>query len=164
MAPVDSQTVERWEGAELRAPFDRGEKAVEHPRDLVGRGASDPGDLNRCMAAPVVSARVGLNGHEWANRQLAHQGIGYEALDNGFFACDDAETLQTICDSFSAGHIETFFRKWLRRLPHPFTAEDRKADFRYELSILQHPPPSGGPGTPAKRNSKKIVAQARLAA
>ncbi len=61
------------------------------------------------------TVRVWLNGHEWAKRQLAHQGIGYEALDNGFFACDDAETLQTICDSISSGHIETFFRKWLRR-------------------------------------------------
>jgi len=83
------------------------------------------------------TVRVWVNGHEWAKRQLDQQGIRYEALDNGFFACDEPEALQTTCDSFSAEHVEAFFRKWLRRLPHPFTAEDRRAGFRYELSILQ---------------------------
>ena len=83
------------------------------------------------------SVRVWVNGHEWAKRQLEHQGIGYEALDNGFLSCGDHEALQRICDSFGAEHIEAFFRKWLRRLPHPFIAEDRKAGFLYELSILQ---------------------------
>ena len=28
-------------------------------------------------------------------------------------------------------------RKWLKRLPHPFTAKDRLAGYRYEVSILQ---------------------------
>ena len=28
-------------------------------------------------------------------------------------------------------------RKWLRRLPHPFTAGDRRAGYRYQISILQ---------------------------
>ena len=28
-------------------------------------------------------------------------------------------------------------RKWLRLLPHPFTAEDRQAGYRYDVSILQ---------------------------
>ena len=28
-------------------------------------------------------------------------------------------------------------RKWLARLPHPFAAQDRKAGYRYDLSILQ---------------------------
>ncbi len=30
-----------------------------------------------------------------------------------------------------------FFRRWPARLPHPFTAADRRAGYRYELSILQ---------------------------
>ena len=54
---------------------------------------------------------------EWAKKQLEHRGIRYEALDNGFFSCEDHEELQQICDSFGADQIETFFRKWLRRLP-----------------------------------------------
>src|SRR6202011_1323513 len=28
-------------------------------------------------------------------------------------------------------------RKWLGRLPHPFTARDRAAGYRYDVSILQ---------------------------
>jgi hypothetical protein len=28
-------------------------------------------------------------------------------------------------------------RKWLRLLPHPFTGADRKAGYRYDISILQ---------------------------
>jgi hypothetical protein len=81
--------------------------------------------------------RIWLNGHEWAKRQLDHRGIGYEALDNGFLSCDDPEALQQICDGLGPEHIEAFFRKWLRRLPHPFTRADRRAGFRYQLSILQ---------------------------
>ncbi len=29
------------------------------------------------------------------------------------------------------------FRKWLARLPHPYSAKDRKAGYRYDLSVLQ---------------------------
>src|ERR1700747_1535514 len=37
----------------------------------------------------------------------------------------------------TAHKIEAFFRKWLRRLPHPFSPRDRRAGYRYDLSILQ---------------------------
>jgi hypothetical protein len=33
--------------------------------------------------------------------------------------------------------IDALLRKWLARLPHPFTAADRAAGYRYEVSILQ---------------------------
>jgi hypothetical protein len=36
-----------------------------------------------------------------------------------------------------AAKIEAVVRKWLRRLPHPFTAAHRAAGYRYQLSILQ---------------------------
>jgi hypothetical protein len=81
--------------------------------------------------------RIWLNGHEWAKRQLDQRGIGYEALDNGFLSCDDPKLLQEICDALGPEHVEAFFRKWLRRLPHPFTRTDCRAGFRYQLSILQ---------------------------
>jgi len=45
--------------------------------------------------------------------------------------------LQQICDDLSADLIEALLRKWLGRLPHPFTPADRKAGYRYEVSILQ---------------------------
>jgi len=83
------------------------------------------------------TARVWLNGHEWAKRQLVRRGIAYEALDNGFFSCKDPEALQKVCDSLGADDVNDVFRKWLRRLPHPFTREDRRAGFLYQLSILQ---------------------------
>jgi hypothetical protein len=81
--------------------------------------------------------RVWVNGHEWAKRQLERRRVRYQGLDNGFFACDDPKALQKVCDSFSAEHVDAFFRKWLARLPHPFTREDREAGFHYQLSILQ---------------------------
>jgi hypothetical protein len=81
--------------------------------------------------------RIWINGHEWAKRQLAARKIGFAALDNGFLSCADPDALQQICDSFNAEHVDAFFRKWLRRLPHPFTRKDRAAGYRYQLSILQ---------------------------
>jgi hypothetical protein len=81
--------------------------------------------------------KLWLNGHEWVKRQLDRRGIDYEALDNGFLSCDDPDALQKIADKLDATHIDQFFRKWLRRLPHPFNREDRRAGFTYRLSILQ---------------------------
>jgi DNA-binding transcriptional ArsR family regulator len=45
--------------------------------------------------------------------------------------------VQKICDGLSAEKIDGFLRKWLRLLPHPFTGADRKAGYRYDISILQ---------------------------
>ena len=69
--------------------------------------------------------------------QLQRRGIGYEALDNGIWWCEDVGTAQRICGRLDERKIEAFFRKWLRRLPHPFKAKDRQAGYRYDLSILQ---------------------------
>jgi hypothetical protein len=33
--------------------------------------------------------------------------------------------------------VDAFFRKWPRRLPHPLTAADRAAGYRYQLSVIQ---------------------------
>jgi len=83
------------------------------------------------------NAKLCINGNEWAKRQAAKAGIGFTALDNGFAACDDPAALQRICDRLSAAKIDALLRKWLRLLPHPFTAADRAAGYRYDLSILQ---------------------------
>jgi hypothetical protein len=82
-------------------------------------------------------AKLCLNGHEYLKRQLAQKGIGFEALDNGLLNCADLPAAQRICEGFSAQKIDAFFRKWLRRLPHPFRPRDRRAGYRYDLSILQ---------------------------
>ena len=81
--------------------------------------------------------RVNINGHEYAKRQLDKEGIAYEPLDNGFQTCANPARLQQILDDLTAEKIEAFFRKWLARLPQPFSPADRAAGYRYELSILQ---------------------------
>ena len=85
------------------------------------------------------TGRLCLNGHEYAKRQAAKAGIGFTALDNGFAAIDraDVAAVQAICDGLSAEVIDALLRKWLARLPHPFTPADRAAGYRYQLSILQ---------------------------
>jgi hypothetical protein len=83
------------------------------------------------------TAKLCLNGHEYAKRQLTRAGITYVALDNGFLSCADPTRLQAICDGLSADKIAGLLRKWLARLPHPFTAGDQAAGYHYDLSILQ---------------------------
>lgn len=83
------------------------------------------------------TARLCINGNEWAKRQAAKAGIEFEALDNGFAAVDDVDRLQAICDSLGPEQIEALLRKWLRILPTPFTDADDAAGYRYDLSLLQ---------------------------
>ena len=92
--------------------------------------------LKFCNYFPF-NAKLCLNGHEYAKRQLAQEGIAFEALDNGLLSCAAPARLQKICDGLSAERIDGFLRKWLRLLPHPFTGADRKAGYRYDISILQ---------------------------
>jgi hypothetical protein len=83
------------------------------------------------------TAKLCINGNEWAKRQAARAGIGFEALDNGFAAVDDPAALQAICDRLGPAQIEALLRKWLKVLPSPFTPDDEAAGYRYELSVLQ---------------------------
>jgi hypothetical protein len=83
------------------------------------------------------TAKLCLNGHEYVKRQLTRAGIAFEALDNGLLSCADPRRAQALCDGLSAAKIDALVRKWLRRLPHPFTAADRHAGYRYDVSILQ---------------------------
>ena len=83
------------------------------------------------------NAKLCLNGHEWLKRQLKHRGIGFEALDNGLLSCGDPKRAQALSNALSAAKIDALLRKWLRRLPHPYSRADRKAGYRYQISILQ---------------------------
>jgi hypothetical protein len=64
-------------------------------------------------------------------------GIGHTALDNGFATCEDPAAVQAICNQLGPAQIDELLRKWLALLPHPFTAADREAGYRYDISILQ---------------------------
>jgi hypothetical protein len=92
--------------------------------------------LKFCSYFPYT-ARLCVNGHEYLKRQLAHEGIAFEALDNGLLSCADPARAQAICDALGAEQLDALLRKWLARLPHPFTPDDQRAGYRYELSILQ---------------------------
>lgn len=77
-----------------------------------------------------------LNGHEWAKRQAEQQGLGFDALDNGFRSCADAGALAAICTSLSDSEVHDFFARWMRALPSPFTAAERSR-YGYALSVRQ---------------------------
>jgi hypothetical protein len=83
------------------------------------------------------NAKLCLNGHEYVKRQLAKEGIAFEALDNGVLTCANPKRLQQLCAGLSAARIDKLLRKWLARLPHPFSAADRAAGYRYDVSTLQ---------------------------
>lgn len=92
--------------------------------------------LKFCTYFPY-NAKLCINGHEYVKRQLTKEGIAFEALDNGVLSCANPKRLQQLCDGLSGGKIDALLRKWLARLPHPFTGQDRKAGYRYDVSILQ---------------------------
>ena len=92
--------------------------------------------LKLCSYFPY-NGKLCLNGHEYLKRQLDRAGIAYTALDNGIQTCAAPQRLQALADGLSAAKIDALLRKWLGRLPHPYTAADQAAGYRYELSILQ---------------------------
>jgi hypothetical protein len=92
--------------------------------------------LKFCTYFPY-NAKPCINGHEYVKRQLAKEGIAIEAYDNGILKCADPPWLQQPCDGLSAAKIDALLRKWLARLPHPFTSKDRAASYCYDVSILQ---------------------------
>ena len=104
---------------------------------FYGRDADfGPFFIKFCTYFPY-NAKLCINGHEYLKCQLAQKGIVFEALDNGILTCAEPRRLQPLCDGLTAPKIDALLRKWLGRLPHPFTAKDRAAGYRYDVSILQ---------------------------
>ena len=95
-----------------------------------------PSFIKTTAYAPF-SVWVYLNGNEWAKRRAAERGIAFEALDNGFAACEDQAALADICSSLSASEVREFFDRWRATLPSPFTAEERQRGYGYELAFRQ---------------------------
>ena len=92
--------------------------------------------LKFCSYFPY-NAKLCINGNEYAKCQLRKRGIEFQALDNGVLSCADPKALQRICDGLDDKKIDRLLRKWLARLPHPFDRRDRRAGYRYGVSILQ---------------------------
>ena len=94
--------------------------------------------LKFCSYFPY-NAKLCLNGHEYLKPQLEQKGITYQALENGILSCEDPPALQGLWDRLSEGKIDALLPKWLRRLPPPFSTQDRQAGYRYPLSVIHSP-------------------------
>ena len=91
----------------------------------------------KCCCYAPYPVWLCLNGHEWAKRQAQQAALAFEALDNGFRSCPDADALAAICARLSAREVWSFFRRWQRLLPSPFTDDDRARGYRYQLACRQ---------------------------
>lgn len=80
---------------------------------------------------------VMCNGHEWAKRQLAAAGIGFDELDNGLWHVEDPAVAQRICSRLGSGHLRSLIDRWLPFLPSPLTAADHRAGYRWAFSVRQ---------------------------
>ena len=92
--------------------------------------------LKFCSYFPYT-AKLCFNGHDYLKRQLSKKGVDYEPLDNGLLSCADPKRAQRVCDNLSSRKIGNFAMKWFRRLPHPYTARDRRAGYTYDISVRQ---------------------------
>lgn len=81
--------------------------------------------------------KICLNGNEYLKRQLAKEGIAFEALDNGIRSCADPARAQAIANGMDDRAINRLIGKWLTILPQPLTPADRAAGFQHQVSILQ---------------------------
>jgi hypothetical protein len=95
-----------------------------------------PAFIKLCSYAPYPLWCC-ANGHEWAKRQLAKAGIGFEALDNGLRTVEDPGAARRICARLSAGHVRDLLRRMMTVMPDPLTTEDRRAGFDWSFSIAQ---------------------------
>ncbi len=116
--------------------FDKADRRVTVYYFYVLDDDFGPGFIKICSYFPYP-AKVWVNGHEWAKRQAAAQGLGFTELANGFAGCDDAGRLQAICDRLGAAAIQAFFERWMRAIPTPLDLADRAGGYWWELSMRQ---------------------------
>ena len=94
--------------------------------------------LKFCSYFPF-NAKLCLNGHEYAKRQLAQQGIVFQALDNGILSCADPKRLHRICNDLSAAKIDALLRKMVAPVAAPLQRDGPQS--RLPLRRLD---PAGG--------------------
>ena len=99
-------------------------------------GEWGPAFVKLCSYAPYPLWCC-ANGHEWAKRQLAKAGVGFEALDNGLRTVEDPAAAHRICARLGAGHVRDLLRRMTAVMPDPLTVDDRRAGFDWCFSIAQ---------------------------
>src|SRR5882757_1208903 len=94
--------------------------------------------LKFCSYFPF-NAKLCLNGHEYAKRQLARKGIAFEALDNGILSCADPLRLQVIRENLDLGRPQEvrliFNRTITRRTPGQFRTRIVTQDVTPSLNV-----------------------------
>ena len=68
---------------------------------------------------------------------MRKEGLGFEALRNGFLSCVNPERLQSICHQLDAEKIQALFDRWVEQLSWPLSPEQRAAGYTHQLSIWQ---------------------------
>jgi hypothetical protein len=116
--------------------FEKADRRVSCFYFYVWDAEFGPGFVKICSYFPYP-IKVWVNGHEWAKRQAAKQGVGFAELANGFATTDDPERLQAICDALGPTQIQAFFDRWMARIPTPLNEHDRAAGYWWELSMRQ---------------------------
>lgn len=140
---VAQERLSAWKGRREGGPdghphfrFGRQSVFVNHYYFYVRDREWGPAFVKTCAYAPFP-LWLCLNGHEWAKRQAEKAGLSFEALDNGFRSCADAEALAAICARLCERHVWAFFRRYERLLPSPFADADRERGYRYQLALRQ---------------------------
>ena len=83
------------------------------------------------------NGKLCINGHEYLKRQLIREGIDFEALDNGLLSCADEKRARRIAAELGEKQISSLYRRWSRRLPHPFSRKEQSQGYRHAISVLQ---------------------------
>src|SRR6266704_1729780 len=84
--------------------FEKADRRVSCYYFYVWDAEFGPGFIKICSYFPYP-IKVWVNGHEWAKRQAAKQGVGFTELANGFATTDDPERLQAICDALGQDNL-----------------------------------------------------------
>jgi len=116
--------------------FDKADRRVTVYYFYVLDPAFGLGFIKICSYFPYP-LKMWVNGHDWAKRQAAGEGLAFTELANGFANCEDPGRLQTICDRLTPAKLQAFFNYWIVRIPCPFTRVDRLAGYWWQLSMRQ---------------------------
>src|SRR6266851_7200361 len=116
--------------------FDKADRRVTVYYFYILDPAFGLGFIKICSYFPYP-LKMWVNGHDWAKRQAAAEGLAFTALANGFARCADPARLQTICDRLTPAKLQAFFNYWIVRIPCPFTRVDRLAGYWWQLSMRQ---------------------------
>ncbi len=81
--------------------------------------------------------KICLNGNEYLKRQLAKEGIPFEALDNGVLHCAEPERAQAIANQALRQDHPRADDQMAGDSALPLTPKDRSAGYQYQFSILQ---------------------------